>query len=148
MTVDERVTAELKEAMRAQDKGRTLALRNIRAAFLEKRKENNADTVSDDDALAILRKLAKQRQESIEAYTAGGRDDLVAVEKAELAILEGFLPRLADEATVRGWVRDAITQVGATGMGDLGKVMNALMAAHRGEVDGKLANKVVREALS
>lgn len=144
----EQVSDELKAAMRAKDKVRKGALKNIRAAFIEALKEDGAETLSDDTAVGILRRLAKQRRESIDAYTAGGRDDLVAAETAELAVIDGFLPQLADEDTTRGWVEAAIDQTGATSPADMGKVMGALMGAHRDEIDGKLANRLVRELLA
>ncbi len=144
----ERVSEELKDAMRAKDKARLGALKNIRAAFIEALKEDGAEELPDDRAVAILRRLAKQRRESIEAYEQGGRDDLVEAEQAELTVIEGFLPQLADEDTTREWVVAAIAQTGAEGPSDMGKVMGALMSAHRDEIDGKLANRIVREQLA
>lgn len=147
MSIYERVNTELKEAMKAQDKIRLNGLRGIRAAFIEVLKLDNSTTVPDEKAVEILRRLAKQRKESIDAYTAGGRPDLATEEQRELDIVEGFLPKMADEETTRGWVRDAIAKSGAANQREMGKVMAALMDAHRGEVDGKIANKLVRELL-
>ena len=144
----EQVSEDLKSAMRAKDKVRLGALKNIRAGFIEAQKEDGADTLSDDKAIAILRRIAKQRRESIDAYAAGGRDDLVEAETAELQVVEGYLPRLADEATTRQWVEEAIASTGASAPGDMGKVKGALMGAHREELDGKLANRIVRELLA
>lgn len=144
----EQVSEELKAAMRAKDKVRLGALKNMRAAFIEALKEDGSDTLSDDQVVAILRRLAKQRRESITAYAEGGRDDLVEAETAELAVIDGFLPQLADEDTTRAWVTEAIAKTGASAPGDMGKVMGALMAAHRDELDGKLANRIVREQLA
>lgn len=149
MSMVDRVSAQLKEAMRARDKVRVGALRNIRARFIEAMKAEGGDGgVSDDEAVAILRRLAKQQAESIDAYEKGGRDDLVEAEKAELAVIESFLPSLADEDTTREWVQAAISKVGASGPGDLGKVMGVLMKEHKGDIDGKLANRVARELLA
>lgn len=149
MSLVDEVSAQLKDAMRARDKVRTQALRGIRAAFLEQLKSGKfGDTLPDADATAVLRKLAKQRRESIEAYKAGGRDDLVEQEQGELDVIDGFLPKLADEATTRSWVEAAIAQTGAAGPGDLGRVMGALMKAHKGEMDGKLANQIARSLLA
>lgn len=148
MGLAETVSDELKAAMRAKDKVRLGALKNIRAAFIEAQKEDGSDTLADDKALGILRRLAKQRRESIDAYSAGGRQDLVDAEAAELAVIDAFLPQLADEDTTRGWVQAAIAQTGASSPGDMGKVMGALMGAHRDEIDGKLANRLVRELLA
>lgn len=148
MAILEQVSGQLTQAMRDRDKDRTTALRNIRAAFIEAMKVDGSTSLPDDKATDILRKLAKQRRESIEAYTSGGREDLAAAETAELAIVESFLPKLADEATTRTWVEAAIAHSGAAGMQDVGKVMSAVMAAHREEIDGKMANRIARELLA
>lgn len=141
------VTAQMKAAMKAKDKPRVQALRNIRAAFIAGMKEDGSDTLSDDQAQAIVRRLAKQLADSIESYQAGGRDDLVASESAELAVVEAFLPKLADEATTRQWVHEAIEATGASSKADMGKVMGHLMKGHKAELDGKLANRIASELL-
>jgi uncharacterized protein len=141
------VSEQLKEAMKAQDKVRVAGLRGIRAAFIEAMKVDNSTVVPDDKAEEILRRLAKQRKESIEAYKGGGRADLVAEEERELGVIESFLPKVADESDTRAWVAEAIAASGATSQRDLGKVMAALMAAHKGQLDGKLANRIARELL-
>ena len=148
MPIVEEISEAIKDSMRAKDKARTTALRNMRAAFIEALKVDGADQISDEQAVGILTRLAKQRRESISAYEAGGRDDLVAVEVAELSIIEEWLPTMADEATVAGWVDEAIAATGASQVGDMGKVMGALMKAHKGEFDGKAANQLVRAKLA
>lgn len=147
MSIFDDVSAHMKDAMKSGDKARLAGLRNIRAAFIEAIKVDGSTTLGDEQAEGILRRLAKQRRESIDAYEAGGRTDLVAEEKADLAVIEAYLPQQADEETVRGWVRDAIATSGATSAKEMGKVMSALMAAHKGQVDGKLANRMIRELL-
>ena len=147
MSLVERVSEELKDAMRARDKVRTNALRGIRAAFIEALKEDGSETIPDARCEDILRRLGKQRRESIEAFDAGGRPEMAADERAELAVIEGYLPQLADEATTRGWVQAAIVESGASGGGDIGKVMGVLMKHHKGVMDGKLANRLARELL-
>lgn len=147
MSILEQVSEQLKVAMRSQDKERVTGLRGIRAAFIEALKVDGSTELSDDAATEILRRLAKQRRESIEAYVAGGRQDLVAVEEAELKLIETFLPATADEATTRAWVQDAIARSGATSAREMGKVMGLLMQEHKGVLDGKLANRLVRELL-
>lgn len=147
MPILDTVGDQLKAAMRAQDKPRLAALRNIRAAFLNAMKEDGSETLADEVCVAVLRKLAKQRQESIEAFDAGGRPEMAAAERQELALIEGFLPRLADEATTRSWVREAIAATGASSPKELGKVMGALMKAHKDDIDGTLARRLVAELL-
>ena len=144
--VDE-ITTQMKAAMKAKDKPRLGALRGIRAAFINGMKEHGSDTLSDDKALALLRRLAKQRNDSINEYTKAGREDLAEVERVELAVIEEFLPSLADEATTKAWVDEAIAATGATSMSDMGKVMGKLMGAHKAELDGGLANRLVKAAL-
>lgn len=147
MSILDQVSEQMKEAMRAKEKDRLTGLRNIRAAFIEALKVDGSTALPDDKAIEILRRLSKQRRESIEAYEAGGRQDLVDAEKAELAVIDSFLPQTADAATTRRWIEEAIASTGAAGAKDIGKVMGALMAAHRSELDGKLANQIVRELL-
>jgi uncharacterized protein YqeY len=148
MGIYDNIPNQLKDAMRARDKERLQALRNIRAALMVEQKASGADTVSDEQCIEVLRRLGKQRQESIDAFEAAGRDEAAAEERAELAVIEEFLPRLADEATTRAWVAAAVASTGAKGPGDMGKVMGALMKAHKAELDGKLANQLVRAALA
>ena len=143
----ETVTAQLKDAMKAKDAARLAALRNIRAAFLVEMKKDGAETLDDATAIAVLRRLAKQRQESIEAFEQAKRPERVAEERAELGVVEEFLPRLADEATTRAWVAEAIAASGASSAKELGKVMGALMKAHKGDVDGDLARRIAAELL-
>lgn len=148
MAIQDQVTAQMKEAMRAKDSARTNALRNIRAAFLNEMKKDNSTSLEDEVCVGILRRLEKQRKESIEAYEKGGRTELAEAEKAELAVIEQFLPKLADEATTRKWVEEAVSASGAKQPSDLGKVMGALMKAHKGEMDGGLANRIAKELLT
>jgi len=147
MSIFETVNARMKEAMKARDAGRLAALRNVRAAFLTELKKDNASELADEVCVGLLRRLEKQRLESIEAFEKAGRAAQADAEKAELAVLREFLPRLADEATTRRWVREAVAASGAAGAGDVGKVMGALMKAHKGELDGGLANRLAREIL-
>lgn len=147
MSIAERVSEELNVAMKARDRDRATALRGIRAAFIEEMKKDGSTTVSDEQAVAILRRLARQRAESIEAFTKGDRPDLVAAETAELALIETFLPSLADEATTRAWVQTAIAETGAAGPGGVGKVMGYLMKHHKSDIDGKLAKAIAEELL-
>ena len=147
MAIVDEVTTKMKEAMRAKDKPRLQALRNIRASFIDLMKKDNSDTVADDVAISTLRTLAKQRGESITAYREGDRPELAAAEEAELEVINEFLPKLADEATTTGWVEHAIATTGATSRKDMGKVMGMLMKGHRDELDGKLANQIVSRLL-
>jgi uncharacterized protein YqeY len=147
MGLVETATTQMKDAMKAKDAARLNALRNIRAAFLTEMKKDGSETLEDTVAIGVLRKLAKQRQESIDAFSQANRPERVAEERAELGVIEEFLPRLADEATTRAWVQAAIAASGASTAKELGKVMGALMKAHKGDVDGDLARKIASELL-
>eukprot|EP00640_Fibrocapsa_japonica_P006465 CAMPEP_0113944718 /NCGR_PEP_ID=MMETSP1339-20121228/36057_1 /TAXON_ID=94617 /ORGANISM="Fibrocapsa japonica" /LENGTH=186 /DNA_ID=CAMNT_0000950011 /DNA_START=85 /DNA_END=645 /DNA_ORIENTATION=+ /assembly_acc=CAM_ASM_000762 len=148
MGIFEDVSTGIKDAMKAGEKEKLSAFRNIRAALLTETKQAGAgDTLPDAQCLPILRKLAKQRVESIEAFEQAGRTELADAERAELVYLEEYLPKLADEATTRQWVQEAIESTGASGPSEMGKVMGALMKAHKAELDGKLTQKIVTEEL-
>ena len=147
MAIIDDVTTQMKAAMRAKEADKLRALRGIRAAFIEEMKKDGRDTLSDDAAVTTLRRLAKQRKDSLDTYADAGRQDLADAEAAELAVIETFLPQLADEAQTKAWVDEAVAQVGGSSMRDMGKVMGALMKAHRGDIDGGLAKKLVQAAL-
>ena len=148
MSLFDDVSTQMKNALRARDKVRLTALRSIRALFLNELKKDGSDSLSDEVCIALVRRLEKQRKESIEAFEKAGREDRAAAERAEMAILQELLPSLADEQTTRRWVEQAIAASGAQKPGDAGRVMGALMKAHRGEVDGALAKRLAEEALS
>jgi uncharacterized protein YqeY len=147
MGLVEQVSEQMKQAQKAKDAARLQALRNVRAAFLNEMKKDGSETLDDAVAIAVLRKLAKQREESIEAFANAGRADKAEAERAERAVIESFLPSLADEATTRAWVREAIAASGAGSARDLGKVMGALMKAHKADVDAALARRLAAELL-
>jgi uncharacterized protein YqeY len=147
MPIYDDVNQQLKEAMKAQDKVRLAGLRGIRAGLIEEMKKNAATTVSDEAALAVLRRLQKQRNDSIEAYEKGGRSDLVAAERGELAVIESFLPTLADDATTTRWVEEAIAALGATSTGQVGQVVGRVMKDHKGMVDGKRVKAIAEHVL-
>lgn len=147
MSIYDQVNEEMKAALKARDAQRLAALRSIRAAFLNETKKDNAETLDDSVCVGLLRRLEKQRRESIEAFEGAGRAERAEAERAELAVVESFLPRLADEATTRAWVEAAVAETGAAGPGDVGRVMGAVMKAHKGEVDGALAKRIAGEVL-
>lgn len=148
MPIADQVTEQMKQAMKARDERRLVALRSMRTAFLNEMKKDNSTSVSDAVCEGLLRKLEKQRKESIEAFSNAGREELAAAERAELAVIQEFLPKLADEAKTREWVEAAVAASGATSAKDVGKVMGALMKAHKGEIDGDLARRLAQERLA
>ena len=131
-----RLDGDLKDAMRAGDKLRVGAIRRARAAL--KNAEIEARGPLDDDAAArVLRGLVKQHRESIDQFRAGGRDDLVEREAAEMAVLEPYLPAQMDAAGIEAVVAETIAAEGATGPSDLGRVMKAVMSRVGSAADGK-----------
>ncbi len=148
MAIFDDISAQLKDAMRARDKTRVTALRSIRAAFLSATKADGSTMLADEACFPLLRKLAKQRHESIAAFSEAGRSERAEAERAELSVIEEFLPSLADEATTRRWLEEAIASTNASSLKDVGRVMGALMKAHKGELDGGLANRIARELLA
>ena len=148
MSIFEDVSAQMKAAMKARDSARLKALRGIRAGFITAMKEDGSDQLSDEACLDVLRRLSKQRKDSIESYTSANRPDLAAEEQAELDVIDTFLPALADEAQTRIWVQEAIEATGASSMREMGRVMGMVMKNHRGDVDGNLTKKLVQELLA
>ena len=104
MSIVDDVTAQIKEAMKAKDAVRLSTLRSMRTAFLNEMKKDGADSISDEVCESLLRKLEKQRKESIDAFDKGGRPEMAENERAELAVIQEFLPQLADEAQTRAFI--------------------------------------------
>lgn len=146
-TINARIQADLKEAMKARDEDRVRAVRMIRAALIEVAKEGTGEP-DDDRVLATLRRLRKQRVESAEAYRAAAREELAAAEEAEIRVIDGYLPQLADAATTRGYVEAAIAASGATSKKEIGKVMGAVMKAHGTTVDATLVRSIADSLLA
>jgi len=152
MGLQEQLMDDLKEAMREKDEARKRAIRSVLAVIKRAETELDADgqrvSLDDDAILRVIAKQARERQESIDAFRSGGRDDLVAREEADLAVLQGYLPRQMSREEIEVEVRQVIAEVGATGPQDMGKVMKPLMARLKGRADGRLANQIVRELLA
>ena len=145
--VDEVGTA-IADAMRQHDAVRLSALRMLKAAFMNKSVEKKRD-LDDTEARQIVAALVKQRKDSIEQFTKGGRDDLARKEAAEIVVLEAYLPAAVDPAAVDDAVEAAIAETGATSPKDMGRVMKAAMARLAGQtVDGKTVNELVRSKLA
>ena len=147
MPISADVSSQMKDALRARESERLMALRNIRAALLVEMKKDNSTSLPDEASIVVLRRLEKQRRESIEAYDQAGRDEQAALERSELELIRSFLPELAGEAQTRSWVEAAIAETGASSPRDLGRVMGAVMKAHRDVVDGNLARKLASDLL-
>lgn len=142
-----RIQDNVKDAMRAKAKDRLGALRQITAAIKQAEVDNRAD-LTDDDVIAILTKMSKQRKEALEQYEKAGREDLAAIERAELVIIEEFLPAQMEEAEIQQAVQNAIEQVGASSVRDMGAVMNILRPQMQGRADMSLVSNQVKAALN
>ena len=148
--LSETVATRMKEAMRGGDKIRVGALRLIMAALKEREIEARGagKIVSRADELALLTKMVKSRQESAAIYAGAGRAELAAQENAEIKVIGEFLPRQMDDAAVTAAARAAIASTGAASVKDMGKVVNALKAAHPGEMDFAKASAIVKGLLA
>jgi uncharacterized protein len=144
--VAERLDSDLKDAMRAGEKVRLGTIRRARAALKNAEIEARG-SLPDEAAVRVLRGLVKQHRESIDQFEAGGRDDLVAREREEMAVLEGYLPAQMDEAAIAAVVSQVIADEGATGPGDLGRVMKAAMSRIGGQADGKAVRAIAQRQL-
>jgi uncharacterized protein len=141
-----RISSDIKAAMKGGDKTKVGTLRLINAAI--QTAEIEAKTTIDDAAvIAVMTKMVKQRRDSIDQYTKGGRPDLAAVEQAEIAIIEVYLPQQLDEVAVTAAIAEAIKDTGAASPKDMGKVMAALKARFAGQMDFQKASAAVKAAL-
>ena len=146
----DQLRADLHDAMRARDAVRRNTIRMLEAAIKNaeiERRQRNAE-LAEADVLAILQRQVKQRRDSIEQFEQGGRNDLADNERAEIAIIEAYLPQQLSREEVAARARAVIAQVGASGPSDRGKVMGPLMRGLRGLADGGMVNAVVGELLS
>jgi uncharacterized protein YqeY len=146
MSLAERLSDDLKQAMKDHDKLRTSVIRMVKSA-LKNRQIETGKELTDDDVLTVLQKEVKQRKDALESFTAAGRTDLMEQAKAELAILSEYLPQPLDEAELRQLAAEVVRAVGAKSKADMGKVMGQLMPQIRGRADGKTAQRIVQELL-
>ena len=147
----EQLQNDMKEAMKSKDAVRLRTIRSLRSAIMAKEIDMRTDgqaSISEEEAMAVLQKQAKQRRDSIEQFIAAGRDDLQAVEEEELVVIESYLPKQLSLDEVRSEVKAVIEAVGASGMQDMGKVMGQAMGRLKGKADGKLVQQAARELLS
>lgn len=149
MTLFDKVSEDIKEAMKARDKVRLETLRNIKKVFLEAKTAPGAnDTLEDADAFKILQKLAKQGRESARTYTDNGRQDLADAELAQAVVIEEYLPKQLGEDEIEAEVRKVIADTGAQSMKDMGKVMGIVSKQLAGRADGRAISAVVKRLLA
>ena len=152
MELRERVNAAVKQAMKDKEAARLSTLRLINAAIKDRdiaaRAEGNETGVDDSEVLAIMGKMVKQRRESMKTYEEGGRLDLAEREEAEIAVIEEFLPRPLSEAEVAAAVEAAVSEVGATSIRDMGRVMGVLKGKYTGRMDFGAVGALIKTRLS
>lgn len=147
-TLFERVTGDITIAMRQKDQASLGPLRMLKAALMNKEVEKGR-ALDEAESLQVVGALVKQRRDSVEQFRAGGRDDLADREQAEIKFLERFLPPAADPAALQAAVDAAVTESGAAGPKDMGRVMKAVMARLAGQtVDGRVVSELVKKKLS
>ncbi len=147
MTFLERINQDITAAMKAKEAERLSTLRMVKTALKNKEIDKMA-ALTDDEALKILQSLVKQRRDSVEQYTQGGRPELAAKEAAEIKMIEAYLPAALDEAAIAGIVEATIAELGATSAKEMGQVMKAVMVKLAGQtVDGKVVSQLVKARL-
>lgn len=148
MEIREKLTADMKNAMREKDQVRLDSIRFLQAAIKNKEIELRPTPISSDDVLGVVKKMVKQRKESIEQYQAASRQDLVDKETVELKILETYLPAQMDRAAVEKIVLETITELKAASVKDMGPVMKSVMAKTAGAADNKLVSEIIKSKLT
>ena len=147
MSLKDKLTQDMKEAMKAKQTERLSTIRQLRGAIKNKEIELRQD-LDDDAIISVISTLVKQRREAAQMYVDNDRPELAAKEEAEMAVLQAYLPAQLGEEDVKAIVTAVIAEVGATSIKDMGKVMPQVMARTKGAADGKLVNQLVREQLA
>jgi uncharacterized protein YqeY len=146
MSLAEKIATDLNTALKSGDKVRVVILRMIKST-IKNREIEKGEALGNDEIEGVFRTFVKRAKESIEQFSKAERTDLVEKEKAELAIIQAYLPSQLSEAEPREIIRNAIAETGAAGPQDMGKVMKTVMAKGKGQIDGKLANTLLKELL-
>lgn len=146
MSLGEKLTGDLKDALKSGDKDRVSILRMVKSSIKNLEIEKRVP-LNDDEISAILRTFVKRAKEAIDQFSSAGRTELAEKETRELSIIQDYLPKELDEEEVRAIIKNAIDESGAEGVRDMGKVMKAVMVKSKGQVDGKRANQLVKEML-
>ena len=149
MELFDRISNDIKEAMKAKDKVALDTLRNIKKVLLEAKTAPGAgDTVSDETATKLIQKLVKQGKESAELYSSQNRPELAAEELAQVAVMERYLPKQMSEEEVTAVLKEIISSVGANGPQDMGKVMGAATKQLAGKAEGRMISAIVKQLLN
>ncbi|HYG83193.1 MAG TPA: GatB/YqeY domain-containing protein [Pyrinomonadaceae bacterium] len=148
MSLKERIVGDMTAAMKAQDAARLSALRMVKAAVMNREKKHNTE-LTDQEVTKVLQSLVKQRRDSVEQYEKAGREELAAKERAEISVIEEYLPQAATREEIERAVEEAIRETNATSMREMGAVMKAAQARLAGRsADGRAVSEIVKARLS
>jgi uncharacterized protein YqeY len=148
MNLTERINADIKTAMKAREKEKLAALRDVKSKLLLEATSTGSGEVTEEAANAIVVKLYKQRMDTYELYIKEGREDLAVDEKFQAEVIKEYMPEMMSEDDVRKIVQEKIAASGATGPQDMGKVMGPIMGQLKGKADGKMISNIVKEELN
>ena len=147
MTLKERITEDMKTAMRSGEKDRLAVIRLLQAAIKQREVDERIE-LDDTAVIAVLDKMVKQRKDSVSQYEAASREDLAEIERAEIVVIEAYLPAKMGEAEIVAAIQAAIAETGASGPADMGKLMGALKPKLAGQADMGLVSKLVKQQLA
>ena len=147
MSLEQKITTDLKEAMKAKDKVALRGIRAIKAALLLAQTDGSHAEITEDVEIKLLQKLVKQRKDSLEIFEKQGREDLAVTEREEISIIEKYLPKQMGAAELEGFIKNIIDQTGASSMKDMGKVMGMASKQLSGKADGKTISSIVKQLL-
>jgi uncharacterized protein len=148
MSLEQKLLADYKDAMKARDQKRISIISLIRSELNYAHIERQKKELDDPDVLTVIKKMIKQHRDSIEQFKQGGRTELAEKEAFELSVLEGYLPAQLAEAQIKAIIEDVVKATGAVNIKDMGKVMKEVTAQCAGKADGKLVSDLVRQRLS
>ncbi len=148
MNLENKISQDLKTAMKAKDQAALRSLRAVKAAILLIKTDGTGKVIDEDVEIKLLQKLVKQRQDSLDIYTEQGREDLASIEKEEIEILRKYLPSQLSDEDLSSAIQEIITQLGADSMRDMGKVMGMANGKLAGKAEGKRIASVVKSLLS
>ena len=148
MSLETRVMADLKDAMKAKDQASIRSIRAIKAAILLAKTDGSGKVLDEAAEIKLVQKLVKQRQDSLEIYEKQGREDLAVTEREEIEVLKNYLPKQMSSEDLERFITDLILEVGASSMKDMGKVMGIANQRLAGKADGKTIATLVRQSLA
>jgi uncharacterized protein len=148
MSLEAKLTEDLKTAMRAKDQAAMRTIRQIKSALTLLKTDGSGNVINEEAEIKLLQKLAKQRKESLDIYTKQGREDLATTEAEEIAIIEKYLPTQMDSADLEKFILNLVAQTGARGMADMGKLMGIASKELAGKADGKAISEIVKKVLA